>query len=202
MQIADLGLEGQGGLKVMLRDRGGPVRRLWRGECSMRVLLCATALLLCPGGSLEAADTPMCTVTASVIDQDPQGTNVRKAPGGDVIATLRPSRDQDDWIEVHVVGQAGDWFLIDRADRVGDDRKTIFQGKGYMHRTVLGSDGLVNGEPIRADHDVGSQQILGSEDGDQQVYLLGCWHDFMKIRVKGGVGWAKALCLNQRTTCS
>ena len=168
----------------------------------MRTLLCASALLLCASGSLEAADTQACNVTASVIDQDPQGTNVRKVPGGDVVATLRTTRDGDDWIEVHVVGQAGDWFLIDRAERVGDDRKTIFQGKGYMHRTVLGADGLVNGEPIRADHDVRSQQILASEDSDQQAYLLGCWHDFMKVRVKGGVGWTKALCLNQRTTCS
>jgi len=159
-------------------------------------------LLLCPGGSLQAADTPACNVTASVIDQDPEGTNVRKAPGGDVIATLRTTRDGDDWIEVHVVGQAGDWFQIDRADLVGDDSKTIFKGNGYMHRTVLGADGLVNGEPIRADHDAGSRQILGSEDIDQQVHLLGCWHDFMKISVKGSVGWTRALCLNQRTTCS
>ena len=166
----------------------------------MRIPLCAAALLLCASGSLEAADTRACNVTASVIDQDPQGTNVRKTPGGDVIATLRTA--QDDWIEVHVIGQAGDWYLIDRADRVGDDSKTIFRGKGYMHRTVLGADGLVNGEPIRADHDVRSQQILASEDADQQVFLLGCWGDFMKVRVKGGVGWTKALCLNQRTTCS
>ena len=168
----------------------------------MRILLCAASLLLCSGSSLEAADTQMCNVTASVIDQDPQGTHVRKSPGGDVIATLRTPREQDDWIEVHIVGQSGDWYLIDRADQVGDDSKTIFQGKGYMHRTVLGADGLVNGEPIRADHDVGSRQILLSEDIDQRPYLLGCWHDFMKVRVKGGVGWTKSLCLNQRTTCS
>ena len=167
----------------------------------MRILPYAMALLLCLGAPLEAADTQMCNVTASVIDQDPHGTHVRKSPGGDVIATL-PSPDQDDWIEVHIVGQAGDWFLIDRADRVGDDRKTIFRGNGYMHRSVLGADGLVNGEPIRADHDIRSRQILASDDSDQQAFLLGCSHEFMKVRVKGGVGWTKALCLNQRTTCS
>jgi len=170
----------------------------------MRILLCAIPLLSWPMASIEAAGpaTATCNVTASVIDQDPKGTNVRKTPGGDVAATLRTSRDADDWIEVHVVGQSGDWFAIDRADLVGDARKTIYRGKGYMHRTVLGADGLVNGEPIRADHDVRSPQILASEDADQQALLLGCWGDFMKIRVKGGVGWTKALCLNQRTTCA
>ena len=166
----------------------------------MRILLCATALLLCAGASPKAPDAQVCNVTASVIDLDPKGTNVRKVPGGEIIATL--SAQQDDWIEVHVVGQAGDWYLIDRADRAGDDSKTIFRGKGYMHRSVLGADGLVTGEPIRADHDVRSQQILRAEDADQQVFLLGCWGDFMRVRVKGGVGWTRALCLNQRTTCS
>ncbi|MEO7688980.1 MAG: hypothetical protein ABIS51_06810 [Sphingomonas sp.] len=144
----------------------------------MKTQLCTAALFLCASSSLEATDTQTCNVTASVIDQDPRGTNVRKTPGGDVIATLRAP--QDDWIEVHVVRQAADWYLIDRADRVGDDSKTIFRGKGYMHRTVLGADGLVNGEPIRADHDVGSPQILRAEDSDQQGLssrLLGRFHE-------------------------
>jgi hypothetical protein len=67
---------------------------------------------------------------------------------------------------------------------------------------VLGADGLVNGEPIRVAPAADSLQILASEDGDQQAVLLGCSGDFMKIHVKGGVGWTKSLCLNQRTTCA
>ena len=170
----------------------------------MKILLCAVPLLLWPTDSVEAAQPAKvaCNVTVSVIDQDPQGTNVRKTPGGDVAATLRTPRDEDDWIEVHVVGQAGDWFAIDRADLVGDASKTIWRGKGYMYRSVLGADGLVNGEPIRAAPDATSPRILTSEEGDQQAFFLACSGDFMKIRVKGGVGWTKALCLNQRTTCA
>lgn len=170
----------------------------------MKVLLCAVPLMLWPIGSLEAAApaTAACNVTVSVIDPDPSGTNVRKTPGGDVAATLRTPRTGDDWIEVHVVGQAGDWFAIDRADLVGDARKTIFRGRGYMHHSVLGADGMINGEPIRSAPDVDSPRILTSEEGDQQAYLVACAGDFMKIRVKGGAGWTKALCLNQRTTCA
>ena len=170
----------------------------------MRILLCALPLLSWPTASLDAAQpaAAACNVTASVIDPDPKGTNVRKTPGGDVAATLRTPGDADDWIEVHIVGQSGDWFAIDRADLVGDASKTIYRGKGYMHRSVLGADGLINGEPIRADHDARSPQILASEDSDQQALLLACWGDFMKIRVKRGIGWTKALCLNQRTTCA
>jgi hypothetical protein len=170
----------------------------------MKLLFCAIPLSLFPLGSLEAAalDTTACNVTASVIDPDPAGTNVRKSPGGDVAATLRAPREGDDSIEVHVVAQAGDWFAIDRADLVGDARKTIFRGKGYMHHSVLGAGGLINGEPIRSAPDADSPRILASEEGDQQVHLLACSGAFMKVRVNGGVGWTKALCLNQRTTCA
>jgi hypothetical protein len=173
----------------------------------MKILLAAAPLLLWPIASLDAAAPAAtaalaCNVTASVIDPDPAGANVRKVPGGGVAATLRAPREGDDWIEVHVVAQAGDWFAIDRADLVGDARKTIFRGKGYMHRSVLGAGGLINGEPIRSAPDADSPRILASEEGDQQVHLLACSGAFMNVRVKGGVGWTKALCLNQRTTCA
>ena len=168
----------------------------------MKALLCAAPLLLSPivSPAPAAPAGPACNVMMSVIDPDPRGTNVRKTPGGDVAMRLNASND--DWLEVHVIAQAGDWFEIDRADLVGDDSRTIYRGKGYMHQSVLGADGLVNGEPIRADHDVRSKQILASEDPDQQVHVLACWGDFLKIRVKNGVGWTKTLCLNQRTTCA
>jgi len=173
----------------------------------MKLLFCAVPLLLWPIGALDAArpaeqDSAACNVMASVIDPDSGGTNVRKTPGGDVAATLRTPREGDDWIEIHIVGQAGDWFAVDRADLVGDGTKTIWRGKGYMHHSVLGADGLINGEPIRAAPDVHSAQILASEEADQQALLLACTGGFMKIRVKGGVGWTRSLCLNQRTTCS
>ena len=167
----------------------------------MRLALYAAALLVSSGTSAIAAAPQACNATVDVIDPDPQGTHVRATPGGAVVATLRLPREGDDWIEVHIVAQAGDWFLIDRAELVGDDRKTLYRGKGYMHRSVLGSDGLINGEPIRAESDMRSPQILASEDADQQVQLLACRDSFMKIRVKGGTGWTSNLCLNQRTTC-
>jgi len=168
----------------------------------MKALLCAAPLLLSPivSPAPAAPAGPACNVMMSVIDPDPRGTNVRKTPGGDVAMRLNASND--DWLEVHVIAQAGDWFEIDRADLVGDTRKTIFRGRGYMHRSVLGSDGLVNGEPIRADHDAHAAQILAGQDADQPAYLLGCAGDFVKIRIKAGVGWTKTLCLNQRTTCA
>jgi hypothetical protein len=38
--------------------------------------------------------------------------------------------------------------------------------------------------------------------GDQQVDLLGCWGEFLKVHVKKGTGWTKAACTNMDTTCA
>lgn len=148
-----------------------------------------------------AAAETVCSVKVDVTDNDPRGTNVRATPGGRIIAVL-PSQPNDGWIEVHVVSQAGDWFQIDGATAVGDDEKTIFKGNGYLHKSVLGASGLQNGTTIWTDHDSASRALDREAMGDQSVMLLGCWHDFAKIRVKKGDGWTKGLCLNQRTTCA
>jgi hypothetical protein len=167
----------------------------------MRVLFYAVPLLISLGGSAAPPAAQACNVTVDVIDPDSRSTNVRDRPGGKIIATLTTSQDNDDWIEVHVVAQYGDWFLVDRADLVGDDRKAIYRGRGYMHRSVLGADSLVWGEPVRVDHDARSALVTNGKNADEPAYLLGCRDTFMKVRIKEGAGWTKNLCLNQRTTC-
>lgn len=170
----------------------------------MKRAICGAAFaLLCLIGRAHAADPRACDVTVDVTDPDPRGTNVRATPGGQVIGVLNTASDPsaDDWIEVHVIAQAGDWFRIDRADLVGDDRKTIFRGRGYVHRSVLGASGLQSHSQLRADHDDHSRLIAEDLAGDQDVRLLGCWGAFARIRVREGVGWTRTLCLNQRTTC-
>jgi hypothetical protein len=166
----------------------------------MRPMLGATAALLCLAGAAEAAEMSACNVTVDVMDPDPKGTNVREAPSGRIVAVL-PAPAGDNWIEAHVLGQQGDWFLIDGAKERGDGERAVFRGRGYVHRSVLGASGLQNGAPVFTDHDVDSPRLDPRASGDQRVDLLGCWGDFVKIHIKKGVGWTKGLCLNQRTTC-
>jgi hypothetical protein len=167
----------------------------------MKAIRSALTAFLLLGGNAQAAAIQACDVTVDVIDTDPKGTNVREMPGGKIVSALKLSSTEEDWIEVHVVGQSGDWFLIDKATRIGDEEKTIFTGRGYMHLSVLGSYGLENGMPIWADHDENSPPVTKEASGDQDVKFLGCWGDFAKIRAKEGTGWTKSLCLNGRTTC-
>ena len=167
----------------------------------MKAMHGVLAALLCLGGNAQAAAIQACNVTVDVIDQDPKGTNVRETPGGKVVGVLKGSPTEDDWIEVHVIGQSGDWFLIDKATRIGDEEETIFTGQGYMHLSMLGSYGLQNGMPLWSDHDEKSPRVTKEAMGDQDVKFLGCWDDFAKIRAKEGTGWTHSLCLNGRTTC-
>jgi len=160
------------------------------------------AAFLCLAGNAQAAAIQACNLTVDVIDTDPKGTNVRETPGGKVVGVLKLSLTEDDWIEVHIVGQSGDWFLIDKAVRIGDAEKTIFTGQGYVHLSVLGSYGLENGMPIWSDHDEKSPLVAAEAMGDQDVKFLGCWGVFARIRAKEGAGWTKSLCLNSRTTCA
>jgi hypothetical protein len=64
---------------------------------------------------------------------------------------------------VHVTGQLGDWYEIDRANLIDTDLpsggKMIFQSNGYLHKSVVGISGMQNGDAIYLDHDSGSSPV-------------------------------------------
>lgn len=170
----------------------------------MKTSLTFAFLMLAPAaaGFAQSAGKQACNAEVDVTDTDPKGTNVRATPGGAIIASLPTS---DGWIEVHLTGHFDDWYEIDRAKLIGADLpaggKTIFHGKGYLHKSVLGVSGVQNGGAIYSDHDVKSSPLDLHAAGDQQVYLLGCWGDFLRIYVKKGTGWTMQACTNMNSTC-
>lgn len=167
--------------------------------CAFLVLMPATACLA------QAAAKQACNVDVDITDTDPKGTNVRSTPGGAAIASLK-NASGDGWIGVHVAGQFGDWYETDRASlfdaNLPSGAKVLFQGKGYLHKSVLGVSGMQNGGAIYRDHDLKSSPVDLHAAGDQRVELLGCWGEFLNIRVDKGTGWTKAACTNMNTTCS
>lgn len=164
----------------------------------------ALAMTLVAAHPALAAAQQACDVRVDITDTDPRGTHVRSTPGGTVIAALRNSGDG--WIGVHVTGLFGDWYRIDHAELFGSDLpadgKTIFRGSGYLHKSVLGLSGMQNGGVIYADHDRASHPVDPYAAGDQQVDLLGCWGNFLKVHVAKGTGWTQTACTNMNTTCS
>jgi hypothetical protein len=94
----------------------------------------------------QTVEKQACNVTVDITDTDPKGTNVRAAPGGAVIASLS-NPNVDGWIAVHITGLSGDWYEIDRANLInadlGPDGKVVFHGRGYLHKSVVGSAGCI-----------------------------------------------------------
>ena len=106
---------------------------------------------------------------------------------------------------MHLTGQFDDWYEIDRASLIDAGQptggKVIFHGKGYLHKSVLGVSGMQNGGAIYSNHVVNSNPVDIHAAGDQQVDLLGCWGDFLRIHVKKATGWTMQACTNMNTTC-
>jgi hypothetical protein len=159
-------------------------------------------IVLCAALPARAAASA-CSVTVDVTDTDPKGLNVRATPGGRVVATLV---DKADWIELHVVGQSGDWFAVDRAVQIDNNRMgeniVMWHGHGYVHKSTIGLSGMQQGGTIFADHDLRSRIVVKNAHGDQPTQLLGCWNDFYRVRARDGTGWTKEVCTNENTTCS
>ena len=175
----------------------------------MKISLAVAFLMLGPATACwaQSATKQACNVKIDVTDTDPKGTNVRATPGGAVIATLKNSTTEDDWVMVHVTAQAGDWYEIDRAGLVGAnqpaDGKMLFQGKGYLHKSVVGVSGMQSGGIVYREPNLKSNVVDGHVGADQQVDLLGCSGDFLKVHEqKGVVGWTQQACTNMNTTCS
>ncbi|CCD93765.1 conserved exported hypothetical protein [Bradyrhizobium sp. ORS 375] len=162
-------------------------------------------LLVVPGiAAAQGTGREACDVAVDITDRDPHGANVRAAPGGSVVTALK-NPTSDGWIVVHLTAQQGDWFEIDRATLIDVDQdreRVIFQGRGFLHRSVVGAGGLQNGAVIYRDRDTASAKLDPHADGDQAVELLGCSGAFAKVRVKKGIGWTRQLCTNMVTTCS
>src|ERR1700722_4849775 len=117
----------------------------------LAVFAFAWLALTTTAGLAQAVENQACNAEVDITDTDPKGTNVRAAPGGAVVASLK-NPTADGWIGVHVTGQLGDWYEIDRAKLIDADQppggKIVFQGKGYLHKSVLGVSGMQNGGAI------------------------------------------------------
>lgn len=164
-------------------------------------LLMSIILLVIAGTGWSAAAVEarqICDATVDVTDTDPAGTHVRSEPGGKVIATLKISGDG--WIEAHLVAQLGDWYEIDAASLVDSVSGTLFHGKGYMHKSMLGVSGLQNGATFYIDPD-GKRPLVSHLAGDQPVVLLGCRGKFLKVKAGKYTGWTREACTNMNTTC-
>lgn len=74
-----------------------------------------------------------------MIDQDPQGLNVRSGPGKDHAVVGNLPRKDDTGVAVHITGASDNWVRIDLAFEEGtDDEASLSKGVGWVYGPLLG----------------------------------------------------------------
>jgi hypothetical protein len=173
----------------------------------LRRLILAAAAAAWAGSA--TAQTVSCIMDLDINDQDPAGTNVRASPGGPIIAALKA---RNRWVQVEVSGQAigpsgAAWARITSAklqvDEHGNDEgAALWEGVGWVAFSKLGIGYFYRDTPIRAAPDWRAKIVLSFKSyRDSQASppeaILGCDGGWLKVSVKGVVGWADNWCDNR-----
>ena len=165
----------------------------------MRQLILAAVALAWAGAA--TAQTATCILDLNVTDQDPAGLNVRASPGGPIIAAVEAKKR---WVQVEVTGQNGAWARITsatlEADENGESADTVlWKGVGWVAFSKLGIGYFYGGTRFRAAPDEHAKVVLslaGYRDSTAPPAeaILGCDGGWLKVRVKGVVGWTDQWC--------
>ena len=170
----------------------------------LRRLILAAALIGWAGAA--TAQTTACDVQLNITDQDPTGLNIRASPGGAVLAAVKA---KGRWVQVEVTGQNGAWARIKTATEYSDENAggTLrWKGAGWVAFSKLGIDHFDGRTRIRAAPNDQANVLLSLEGADDSTAppaeaILGCDGSWLKVRVKGVVGWTDYFCSNELTTC-
>jgi hypothetical protein len=156
--------------------------------------------------SAATAQTVPCNIDLNITDQDPAGLNVRASPGGRVLAAVKARKR---WVQAHVTGARGDWARIETAsfiDEAAPAVKVLWNGVGWVAFSKLGIDHFDARTRIRTAPNEDAKVLLSLEGYDDSTApraeaILGCDGFWLKVRVKGVVGWTNYFCSNELTTC-
>ena len=159
----------------------------------------AILLTLCAASPALAAQ---CDFMAATGDAQYTPTNVRSAPypKAKVVMTI----DSAAPVEVHAVGNSGDWYRIDRIVDAEQD-KELFAGTAWVHRSqlvlsVAGGDHRLYTRPTKA-----APRIMRLIPDGNMLDVVGCRGSWVEVIVdKKTRGWMApdAQCSNPMTTCS
>lgn len=147
-----------------------------------------------------------CNIGAYVIDEDPQGLNVRSGPGTNykVIAKLPTDIDIAE-VEVRIAASVGNWVMITQAIDPGTDQ-IKFQGRGWVYAPLLGTSPAVRGQYISvyANPRKNSRKVGKIPSNTVTLTLNTCSGEWVKIEHKSIKGWLapENQCPTLITNCS
>lgn len=191
------------------------------GRSTRRILVLLGILPLIGAAAaqdVDPAEIAQCEITVWAIDKDPQGLNIRAAPGTDsaIIGTIPPPREVEGdpfASEVEVTGSKDGWFRIKSAYFLNyytdDENEVHFEGEGWISGRQIGFSVEANRLHLGPS---GYSPVVAEfvpEDGGADHFMLervyaceGYWVDiegtFLGKTIRG---WTSDTCPNQVTTC-
>lgn len=162
-----------------------------------------------PGRNTPVATVPnsspqtqrSCQISAYVIDQDPDGLNVRAGAGENynIIGKL-PTTTLAVFVDINA--SQGNWMQLNRAE---SPEKVEFLGTGWVYAPLLGTTTRgygTEGVSVYASASTESKEI-GKISPEKQVKLLGCDRNWVLVQYQELKGWIspESQCPNPLTTC-
>jgi hypothetical protein len=175
------------------------------------IILSAGSLLFAASAASGQAKVS-CDFSPYLADRDTNtdnGTNIRAKPdrNASIIRTLGGKNNDEissaDGIGVNVTGFSNGWFEISRVEQVGDSDKVIFEGRGWIHSSLLGLD-VANADPrLYAEPRKQSRILMKLKADESPLKLLACQGKWVKVETGGKTGWLSpgGQCGNPLTTC-
>jgi len=165
-------------------------------------LIKALPLLALTAAASAAQPPARCAISAFVTDNDPAGTNIRSSPSTTAQTISHVPSGSDAVADID--GMAGGWFRVKNVEQVGDDPRTLFQGRGWMHRSVLGVDVAFENPRLYAAASERSRVVAKLRTGESRVTLIGCSGRWALVRSANRTGWLSPAgqCASPLTNCS
>jgi SH3-like domain-containing protein len=149
----------------------------------------------------EAQTKTSCDISTYISEDDPNGTNIRAKPNKNsaILKTLKSESD----IGIEITGYSNGWFEISGAQEVGDSDKVLFQGRGWIHSSLVGLD-VAGADPrLYAEPRKRSSILMKLKPDESRLTLLACQGEWVKVQTSGKIGWLSpdGQCGNPLTTC-
>ena len=139
---------------------------------------------------------------AYLIDDDTNGTNLRKRPNGEIIYVLKTQYGN---VEFRLSESKDNWFKITNIDTYDDIIEPI-PDECWIHGSLLGANTRnYGGQPVALYKTQDTTQMAFTiyEQDVLLSYNAMCGSDWVQVKYKGELGWIQSewLCSNPVTTC-
>ena len=139
---------------------------------------------------------------AYLIDDDTNGTNLRKRPNGEIIYVLKTQYGN---VEFRLSESKNNWFKITNIDTYDDIIEPI-PDECWIHGSLLGANTRNYGDQPIALYKTQDTNQMAFTINEQDVllsYNAMCGSDWVQVKYKGELGWIQSewLCSNPVTTC-